>query len=154
MTSDSTKTTVKRGTDCIGVTISFVCHDGHGNVLLHKRSDQCRDEHGKWDNGGGALEFGESFEEGLKREIREEYCADVLETKFLGAFNNIRDQNGTRTHWVNVVYAVRVYPEQVKNGEPHKIEELGWFRQDQLPSPPHTTLKRMVDFARAGGVFS
>lgn len=62
MMDDATKIDVKRGVDCIGVTCIFLCHDGNKRVLLHKRSVNCRDEHGRWDCGGGALEFGEEFE--------------------------------------------------------------------------------------------
>jgi ADP-ribose pyrophosphatase YjhB (NUDIX family) len=74
---------LQRGVDFIGVTCSFVCHDGNGNILMHKRSKNCRDEHGNWDNGGGAHEFGASVEETVRREIKEEYGADVLELQYI-----------------------------------------------------------------------
>jgi 8-oxo-dGTP pyrophosphatase MutT (NUDIX family) len=51
---------LKRGVDYIGTTVSFIVHDGKGRVLLQKRSQNCRDERGKWDIGGGAVEFGEN----------------------------------------------------------------------------------------------
>jgi len=41
---------------------------------MSKRSNKTRDEHGKWDPGGGSIEFGESIDSALKREVREEYC--------------------------------------------------------------------------------
>ena len=49
---------LKRGVDYIGVTVNFLVHDGNGRILLQKRSKQCRDEQGRWDIGGGAVEFG------------------------------------------------------------------------------------------------
>lgn len=51
---------MRQGFDYIGVTTVFYCHDGKGNLLLHKRSQTCRDEKGRWDCGGGALKFGET----------------------------------------------------------------------------------------------
>ena len=38
---------LKRGVNFIGVTCVFVCHDGKGRFLLHKRSKNCRDEQGR-----------------------------------------------------------------------------------------------------------
>ena len=66
-------TDAKRGVDYIGVVCCFFCHDGNGKLLMHKRSKNCRDEIGVWDCGGGAMEFGEDFEQAARREIGEEY---------------------------------------------------------------------------------
>ncbi|MBI5644758.1 hypothetical protein HY970_01540 [Candidatus Kaiserbacteria bacterium] len=82
---------MNRGVDYIGVTVSYLCHDGRGNYLFNKRGANCRDEQGKWDNGGGSLEFGLTIVENLKKEIKEEYCADVLEYDFLGYRDVFRD---------------------------------------------------------------
>jgi ADP-ribose pyrophosphatase YjhB (NUDIX family) len=75
---------MKKGEDYTGVTVVYFCHDGKGNFLLSKRSNQCRDEHGCWDPGGGGLEFGDTIENTLQKEIGEEYCTDVLDYEFLG----------------------------------------------------------------------
>ena len=74
---------MKKGVDYTGVTVVFFCHDGKGNVLLSKRSEKCRDEHGTWDPGAGRLEFGHTIEDTLRREILEEYGARVLDYEFL-----------------------------------------------------------------------
>lgn len=50
---------MRPGIDFIGVSVSFFCHDDQDNFLLHKRGDQCRDEKGRWDFGGGRVEIGE-----------------------------------------------------------------------------------------------
>ncbi len=63
------KDNLKPGVDYIGVTTSFYCNDGKGNFLLHKRSKNTRDENGRWDPGGGQLEFGEKPEKGVLREV-------------------------------------------------------------------------------------
>ncbi len=155
MTNDLTKTSVKRGVDCIGVTVSFLCHDGKGKVLLHKRSANCRDEHGNWDGGGGALEFGEaSFEECLRREIREEYCTDVVRAEFVAVRNMLRSHNGAPTHWVGVLYFVEVDPAQVNIGEPEKMDDIGWFSPDELPSPLHSQLLGAIELVRQKGFIS
>ena len=37
---------MKPGVDYIGITTPFYCNDSNGLFLLHKRSKNCRDEHG------------------------------------------------------------------------------------------------------------
>ena len=64
---------MKKGEDYTGVTIVYFCHDGNGNFLLNKRSENCRDEHNTWDPGGGGLDFDDTVENTLRKEIKEEY---------------------------------------------------------------------------------
>ncbi|HEY1407157.1 MAG TPA: NUDIX domain-containing protein [Spirochaetota bacterium] len=129
---------MKKGQDFTGVTVVFQCHDGQGNFLFGKRSANCRDEHGTWDPGGGGLEFGDTAEETLRKEIREEYGAEVLDFEFLGYRDVLRGSDGQRTHWVALDFKVLVDPKQVRNGEPHKLDEIAWFTLDDLPAPMHS----------------
>ena len=129
---------MKKGEDFIGVSVIYFCHDGEGNFLLNKRSENCRDEHGKWDPGGGGLEFGDTVENTLKKEIKEEYCVDPLNYEFLGHRDVHRETNGIKTHWIALDFKVRVDRSKVKNGEPHKFDGIGWFKLDNLPSPLHS----------------
>lgn len=152
MTDDATKISVKRGVDCIGVAISFLLHDGNGRVLLHKRSQKCRDERGNWDTGGGALEFGETFEDCLQREIIEEFGDEPRDIQRLGLLNVLREHEGTPTHWVSICYAARLDPQRVRIGEPEKIDEMAWFTPDNLPSPEHTTMRTWVAMAKDAGI--
>jgi 8-oxo-dGTP diphosphatase len=124
---------MQKGVDFIGVSVSYFCHDGQGNYLFAKRGAGARDEHGKWDCGGGGLEFDETVEEALIREIKEEYCTEILGSEFVGFHEAKRTHNGKATHWIALHFKVLVDRNQVKNGEPHKVDELGWFRLDNLP---------------------
>jgi len=133
---------MKPGTDYIGVTVSFFCHDGKGNLLLHKRSQNCRDERGTWDIGGGKLEFGETIEEGTRREIREEYGCDAEIQRQLPLMNVLRtNHDGKETHWIWIGHIVLVDPNQVVINEPESMDEIGWFRLHELPSPLHSNLE-------------
>jgi len=129
---------MKKGEDYTGVTIVYLCHDGNGNILLNKRSNNCRDEHGTWDPGGGGLEFGDTIENTLKKEIAEEYCTDVFEYEFLGYRDVHREHNGKKTHWIALDFKVLIDREKVKNGEPHKFDEVAWFTLNSLPTPLHS----------------
>src|SRR6185437_8643124 len=128
-------TDMKKGEDYTGVTVVYACHDGKGNYLLNKRGANCRDEQGTWDPGGGGVDFGDTVEGTLRKEIKEEYCADVLGYEFLGFRDVHRIHNKKRTHWIALDFKVLIDPAQVKNGEPHKLDELSWFTLDTLPEP-------------------
>jgi len=138
----------KRGIDYIGVNCVFWCHDKEGRVLLHKRSNKCRDEQGTWDCGGGAMEFGETFEETVRREIIEEYGTEPLAIDYVSTENVLREHNGKPTHWVKNVHWVLVDPAKVRNGDPEKIDEIGWFTFDNLPKPLHSQIGIEVDILK------
>lgn len=120
------------------VSCVFVCHDAAGHVLLARRSAGARDEPGMWDTGAGALEHGETFEEAVTREVREEYTAPPLSIETIGVRNILRGD--PVSHWVAVVFAVEVDPARVRIGEPHKFDALDWFSPDAPPSPHHSQL--------------
>lgn len=120
------------------VSVVFVCDDGDGRVLLARRGPGARDEPGTWDCGAGALEFGETFEAAVRREVGEEYATAPLAVELAGVRNVLRDD--PPSHWVALVFRVRVDPAGVAIGEPHKFDALGWFRPGELPSPVHSQL--------------
>lgn len=129
---------MKPGIDYIGITTPFYCSDGKGLFLLHKRSKNCRDEHGRWDPGSGQLNFGCTPEENVLREVAEEYgCKGEIQEQ-LPIHSIFREWDGKKTHWLAIPFFVKVDPEKVKNNEPEKIDEIGWFSLDKLPKPLHT----------------
>ena len=132
---------MKPGIDYVGTGTPFYCHDGRGKILLHKRSTNCRDEHGIWDSGSGQLEFGEAVTESVLREVEEEYgCKGEIDVQ-LPSYSLLRKHEGKKTHWLQTPFIIRVDPKEVRNCEPHKIEELEWFSLDNLPEPLHPGLQ-------------
>ena len=95
------------------------------------------------------MEFGESFEDTVRREVKEEYGADALAIEYVNTRNIIREHNGRMTHWVANLHLVRVDPAEVHNGDPEKIDEIGWFSIDNPPSPPHSALMHGIEAIRA-----
>ncbi|MCC7432409.1 NUDIX domain-containing protein [Candidatus Peregrinibacteria bacterium] len=138
---------MRKGIDYIGVTVSFFCHDGNGNFVMHKWSNKCLDEHVKWACGGGGLEFGLTVEENLQKEIMEEYCAKVLGMEFLGMRDVHRIHNSEKTHWIALDYKVLVDRSEVKIGEPEMCEDLKWFSFENLPEKDflHSQLPIFLD---------
>lgn len=129
---------MKKGEDFIGNCVVFLCHDGKGNVLLSKRGANSRDEQGRWDPGGGGIEFGDTAEDTVRKEIQEEYCTETKEVEFLGHMDVFREQNGKKTHWIALCYLVLVDTAKAGNCEPHKLDEVRWFPFNALPEPLHS----------------
>jgi len=139
---------LKRGVDFIGVTCVFVCHDGKGNILLHKRSQNCLDEQGKWDNGAGSLEFGETIEDGVRREVREEYGVEAEEVRFVLPRSVLRENNGTPTHWIALLHVVKVPHDQARINDPEYMDEIGWFTPETLPENLHSQFLTQFELVR------
>lgn len=129
---------LKKGIDYTGISVVFLCHDGNGNFILQKRSKNCRDEHHKWDGGSGGLDFGDTIRQTLIKEIKEEYCSDIIDSKFLGIREVFREHNENKTHWIAFDHLVHIDRSKVKNGEPHKFEDIGWFKLKEFPENMHS----------------
>ena len=128
---------MKPGIDYIGISAGFYCHDGHGNFVFHKRSQNCRDQQGTWDSGGGQIEFGEEPEEAMWRELKEEYgCSGTID-EVLPPNSIVTKYADHTTHWIVFSYIVRVNRAEVIIGEPKSMDEIDWFTLDNLPQPLH-----------------
>ena len=66
------------------VSVSGVIPDDHGRVLLIRRRDN---QH--WEPPGGVLELGETIQDGLRREIREETGFDIEPDGLTGVYKNM-----------------------------------------------------------------
>ena len=133
-----------KGLDYTGLAVVYFCHDGNGRFIMALRNNNTRDEHGRWDIGGGGLEFGQKVEDALRTEIKEEYCTDVINFEFLGYRDVHREYNGKSTHWVALDFKVLVNPNMVQNGEPHKFEKVDWFTFDKIPDNIHSQLPNFI----------
>ena len=136
---------MQKGVDCIGNTVVYFCHDGKGNVVFGKRGQNARDEQGRWDIGGGSVEFGDTLEATLRKEIVEEYSTEVLDFEFLGYRDVHRESNGKKTHWLAFDFKVLVDRKKVKNSEPYKFDAVEWFTLKNLPKPLHSQLPNFLE---------
>jgi 8-oxo-dGTP diphosphatase len=139
------KKTLQKGIDFTGVTIVYFCHDGKGNFVMSKRGKNSRDEQGRWDIGGGGLEFGDTVENTIRKEIKEEYCTEVISYEFLGYRDVHRMRDGKKDHWVALDFKVLIDPKKVKNGEPHKFDDVQLFRFETMPNPVHSQFPKFLE---------
>ena len=134
-----------KGIDFTGITVVYFCHDGKGNFVMAKRNANTRDEHGRWDIGGGGLEFGDTIENTLRKEIKEEYGTNVIAHEFLGFRDVHREHQGKKTHWIALDFKVQVDPSKVTNNEPHKFEKVDWFTLGTLPEATHSQFPHFLE---------
>ena len=127
---------MKRGVDYIGVGIGAVIFNEEGKIFLGKRGKKARNEAGKWECPGGALEFGESFEDTLIREMKEEFDIDIEVIDQLAAFNHLIPED--RQHWVALAFLCRIKSGTPKILEPEKCDEIGWFTLNEMRKMPLT----------------
>lgn len=68
---------------------------------------------------GGHVEFGESMQEALRRELVEELDARVVASSYIGSVENIFDQNDVKKHEISFVFHVDIDLREVISKENH-----------------------------------
>jgi 8-oxo-dGTP diphosphatase len=116
------------GKDHVGVGVGAIVVEGHRVLLLKRRRAP---EAGLWGIQGGAVEFGESVQQAVKRELVEELGVQCEKVRLLGVTDHILPEEGV--HWVSPVFLVRIVSGRPKNAEPEKHSELRWFDLEDLP---------------------
>jgi ADP-ribose pyrophosphatase YjhB (NUDIX family) len=105
-----------------------------GEILLQKRSDN-----GFWSMPGGAVDPGESVEEGVLREVWEETGLHVRLVRLVGVYSDPRNYMVTRYPDGNVVHSVSLcfVCERVSGTLQisHESTDIGYFPVQALPEP-------------------
>lgn len=125
---------MKRGIDYIGVGVGAAIFDKKGRVFITKRGRAAKNERGLWEIPGGGVEFGETFEEAIKREIREEHGIEIKILDLLGICDHIIPEENQ--HWVSPTYICKIIKGTPRILEPQKCEQIGWFtlaKAEKLP---------------------
>jgi mutator protein MutT len=125
---------MKPGIDYIGVSAGAMIFNDKGELFLAKRSLDTKNEKGHWENPGGSVEFGETLKQAVKREIKEEYGADIdIIEQYPAADHLIPTEN---QHWIATTFVAKFKKGQIPIiMEPQKCDAIGWFSLSHLPSP-------------------
>ena len=133
---------MKQGIDYIGVGCGALILNDKNEVLLMKRGKKSKNEAGFWNKPGGTVEFGETVENAVKRETKEELGIDVEPIKFINFTNHIiKSEN---QHWVSLNYLVKIVKGEPRNMEPEKTDEIKWFSFDNLPENMTQTTREPI----------
>jgi len=149
--SASRKIIMKKGIDYIGVGVGAVIFDSEGRVFLAKRGREARNESGGWEFPGGSVEFGETLEQAIAREVKEEYGIEIAVLGLLDVVNHLIPEE--RQHWVSPTYLCRIASGTPRIREPHKCDEIGWFAVGEIPEDRLTiaSKKSLESLKKKGG---
>ncbi len=108
-------------------------------VLMGKR----KGDHGggTWAPPGGKLDFGESFEDAVRREVLEETGLTVRVIRFFAVTNNVF--RNEKRHSITLFFICRIRSGKLRVMEPDKCEKFGWFEWESLPRPLFLSVKRL-----------
>ena len=108
-----------------------------GKLLLGKRHEDPEKASsllngaGTWTMPGGKLDFGETFEEGAKREVLEETGITINKTDVICVNQDIIET----AHFITIGLFSDAFLGEPKVMEPDEITEWRWFDLNNLPSP-------------------
>lgn len=108
-------------------TIGLV--ESGGGLLLLRRADE--PQRGWWDTVGGFVAAGESAEQAMLREAREEIGVDVTIERLLGTYASVYGDTGLRT--LGVAFLCRL-PADAEIRISAESSEHAWFAPVELPA--------------------
>ncbi len=124
------------------VGIGIILFNSKNEILLGKRINS----HGEstYGNPGGHLEFGETFEECIIREVLEETNLIIKDPKFLAVTNDVFEKE--QKHYISIFLKAHCLNEhELQNLEPHKVESWQWFALDKLPDNLFLPLQKLIN---------
>lgn len=128
------------------VGVGAVILNPQGEILLVLRNRP--PESGHWSIPGGKVEWMETLEDTIVREVAEEVGLEVRMERLLCVTNHLVPAD--QAHWVAPTYQCAVVGGQAVNREPGAIRDLGWFPLDRLPGPLTLTTRAALEaLARA-----
>ena len=120
-----------KGKDYVGVGGGCLILNDKNEVLLMKRSGTVRNESGWWSKPGGGIDFGETVEESMIREMKEELGIEVEIIGYLPHTNHFTKDK--KQHWVALNFVAKIISGVPKIMEPHKCSEIAWFPMNKMP---------------------
>ena len=115
-------------------------------VLLHQRSLESRGQPGKWENAGGEIDEGETPDQAIIREIKEELGVEFIIDKVI--YDDVFDSGEDKWH-------VFIYGGSIKGTPrvmiPEETIDVKWFKLAELKDVDLATYTH-ADFVKFGWI--
>lgn len=117
----------------------------NGTYLFTKRIDENPAYHDKWQLPGGGMEFGESPEETLVREVREELGVEIENINLIPYIDY-----KVRSHWHGIFlsYQCLLKDEDAKIILNEEASAYRWFRPDEIDYAKYPIFEGCVEIIR------
>lgn len=121
----------------VGAGFGIIILNKEGKVLLGKRhpdpdkADSAFRSAGEWSLPGGKLDWGESFEDGAIREVKEETGLDIKNPQVVSV-HNCRNEHA---HFMTVGLLATEFTGQPQVMEPDEMTEWAWYDFQNMPQP-------------------
>ena len=125
---------MKKWVDYIGVGVGAAIFNGEGKLFITLRGKEAKNERRMWEIPGGSVEFGETFEQAIVREMREEVGVEIEVGELLGICNHIIPEE--HQHWVSPTYICKIISGTPTILEPQKCDQIGWFSIEEAIQLP------------------
>lgn len=130
------------------VGVGTVIFNDQNEILLIKRKKKPEANH--WSIPGGKVDWFETLEEAVIREIKEETGLDIQVKELLCVTDHILQEENV--HYVAPTYLSEVTGGQIEKGIDDAILDIGWFSLKSLPKPLTLTTQNALKHLRIEGV--
>lgn len=113
------------------IGVDNIIINNNGEILLNKRADTMKNHPGKWNLVSGWMEWGETVEEALKREAKEEVGVEIEVVRFLGRYYDSKDRHPTKTS-VCLPHISKIISGEPKVNQPEEVSEVRWFKPEEI----------------------
>ena len=129
------------------VVVGAVITNEQGEWLLIKR--KCAPEAGMWSIPGGKVDWMETIEEAIVREVKEELGVWIHLHRLLGVTNHLLPEE--QAHWVAPTFLATIDEGTPRICEPEKHESFIWLHPHEFANDITKTTKTALHFYRLAG---
>lgn len=114
------------------VAIGLIENDNNEFLISLRHEPKIKEANMKWDFVGGAIDFGETPQEALGREVMEETGLDVEVGEMLPmCYSKVWKHDDFKIHAIVVCYHCKLISGELKIGV-YKIKDLRWIKKEEF----------------------